>query len=201
MKKAMRVVLAAGLVLAAVAGGVRAFNPQPEPPARFGMVGLARTQMAVLNAVLAVPIPNDGRSSCRLVLSFVDGQGRPFHDASGSEVSKLIELRGGAADSIRLRAADVLLDGQLRIPIRAVVTPVPNDGSPVPEDGTPVPDDGIPVPDDGIPVPNDGVPSDCTGLVATLEIVGPLGATQLLYTPIPNDGQPVPNDGVAGGSR
>jgi hypothetical protein len=183
MKKAMRVALAVGLVLAAIPGGVRAFNPQVAPPARFGMVGLARTQMAVLNAVRITPVPDDGRSPCRLVLSFVDGQGRPFHDAAGREVSKRVELRDELADFVILRAADVLTAGQLRIPIRAVVVPVPDDGTPVPEDGS--------------PVPEDGVRSDCRELVATLEIVGPLGATQLLYTPVPDDGQPVPDDGVA----
>jgi hypothetical protein len=126
MRKAMRVVLAAGLGLAGVAGRVRASDPPPEPPPRFGMVGLARMQMAVLSAVLATPVPNDGRSPCRLVLSFVDGQGRPFHDAAGREVCRRVELHGAAADSLLLQAADVLSAGQLRIP---------NDGQPVPEDG------------------------------------------------------------------
>ena len=165
MKNTMRAVAGVSLGVLGAAGLARAFNPQPEPPARSDG-GPGRTQTAVLNAVLVGP-PDPDRPACRLDLSFVDAQGRPFHDASGGEAGKRVELRGGVADSIRLRAGDVLRDDQLRIPIRAVMSPPPDDN----------------------------VPSDCTGLVATLEIVGPLGATQLLYSPPPDDGSPVPEDG------
>jgi hypothetical protein len=157
--------------------GAADFNPQPEPPA-FGMVGLARTQTAVLHAVL-VPVPEDGtpppddNRSCRLVLSFVGAGGQPFHDAAGNEVRKPVTLRGRVADSLTLRSQDVLTGTQLRAPIRAVVTPVPDDGA----------------------------PSDCRALVATLEIVGALGATQILYTPPPDDGVPPPDDGLSGRTR
>jgi hypothetical protein len=132
------------------------------------MVGLALTQTAVLNVVLAAPTPDDGRSSCRTVVSFVDAQGRPFHDAAGSEVRSLLELRVGAADSIRLWSGDVLGSGQLRIPIRAVLSPTPDDGH----------------------------ASDCSGVVPTLEIVSTLGVTQALYSPTPDDNQPTPDDGL-----
>lgn len=108
----------------------------------FGMVGLSRTQTAVLNVVLT-GTPDDRRPACRRVLSFVDGQGRRFHDSAGNEVSRQVELRGNAAESLTLRSRDVLGDGQLRAPIRAVLT-APHD---------------------------DGTASDCRGLVATLEIV------------------------------
>jgi hypothetical protein len=152
----------------------RAFNPQPEPPA-FGVVGIGRGQFAVLNAVLTQPVPDDSspppddnRSGCRLVLSFVGADGRTLLDASGAEAKKSVELRGGVAESLVLQAADVLADGQLRRSIRAVM----------------------------IGPPDDSIPSDCTGLVATMEIVGPNGWTQVLYAPIPDDNSPVPDDGA-----
>jgi hypothetical protein len=68
MKKVMTVVLGAP-ALALGPWVVRAFNPQPEPPA-FKMVGLARTQTAVLNVVATNP-PGDTRTACRRGLSFV----------------------------------------------------------------------------------------------------------------------------------
>jgi len=186
MKKA-RILMASGATLLGLASLAGASNPQPQPPVRFGMVGLAQTQTAILNVVL-VPPPDDGRAACRLVLSFVDGQGRPFHDARGDEIRKRVELSGGGSDSLRLRAGDILGAGRLRTAVRAVIIPVP-------DDGVPTPDDGIPTPDDGNPTPDDGMPSTCTRVVASLEIVGPQGATQLLYAPTPDDGQPVPDDG------
>ena len=57
-------------------GPAAAFNPQPDPPARFGMVGLVADQTARLNVVApplrsrdALPAP------CRVLLSFLDGDG------------------------------------------------------------------------------------------------------------------------------
>jgi hypothetical protein len=155
---------AATLAVAALvtAGTVRAFNPQPDPP-RFGIVGLARGQTAVINAVLGEP-PDDNRPACLLVLSFVGADGRTLAGAGGRESRKVVALRGNVAASLSVRAADVLDEGQLRLPIRAVL------GNP----------------------PDDGVPSDCRGLLASVEIVGPLGHTQL-YVP-PDPGHPPDTD-------
>src|SRR5262245_36974111 len=152
---------AAGLLF--VTGPAVAFNPQPEPPA-FGMVGLARSQTAILNVVLA-PVPEDGQPPCLVDLSFADASGRSFRDAAGHDVRKRVELRGNVAATLQLRWQDAIPGGQLRAPIRAVAIPVPDDGF------------------------------DCTGLVATLEIVDLLGGTRVLYTPVPDDGSPVPEDG------
>jgi len=128
----------------------------------------------VLNVVLAQPPdpqqpPDPGREACHLVLSFMDAQGRPFHDAAGNEVKKMVELRGNVADSLRLRSGDAIPAGQLRAPIRALLSQPPDPTQ----------------------------PSDCMGLVATLEIVGPLGFTQLLYVGQPPDpAVPSTNDGI-----
>jgi hypothetical protein len=180
--------LMAVVALGLTQASTRAFNPQPEPPA-FGMVGIGRGQFAVLNAVLTTPVPDDsvpppdpdspppddgvnppddGRPVCRLVLSFVGADGRTLMDASGAEAKKTVELQGGVAASLTLRAADVLADAQLRRAIRAVMQGPPDDNT----------------------------PSDCNGLVATMEIVGPNGWTQLLYAPIPDDSIGPPDDGA-----
>ena len=153
-------VCAGALAVAALPAG--AFNPQPEPP--LGMVGLARTQTAILNAVLTQP-PDPAAPACVMVLSFVDAAGRLFHDAAGNQVVKRVELRGNVAQSIQLRSQDAVPDGQLRVPIRGVVQP---------------------------PDPTQPPDPQCVGLVATLEIVDLLGATRVLavsqINPIPDDG-------------
>jgi hypothetical protein len=68
---------AIGLALV-VAAPAQAFNPQPDPPARFAMVGLVVDQTARLN-VVAMPTRRDVPSGpCRLTLSFKDSQGNPL---------------------------------------------------------------------------------------------------------------------------
>jgi hypothetical protein len=149
---------------------VWSFNPQPDPP-RFGIVGVARDQTAVINAVLGEP-PDDGHPGCRLVLSFVGADGRTLVDAMGTEIKTLVTLRGGAASSLTFRAADVMDEGQHRLSTRAVID-VP--------------------PDPGLP-PDPDVPSDCNGLVATVELVAPNGWTTLSQAGIAWGGptQPAP---------
>jgi hypothetical protein len=149
--KVRRIAMAlAGTAVIAV-GNARAFNPQPEPPA-FGIVGLSQTQTAILNAVLTQP-PDPARPACELVLSFVDADGQPFHDAAGTEITKRVMLQGAKARSLQLRPAEAVPVGQTRAPIRAVVSQPPDPQG----------------------------PSDCTGLVATLELVSRRGLTQMLY--------------------
>jgi hypothetical protein len=149
--------------LAVTALPASAFNPQPEPP--LGVMGLARTQTAILNVVLTQP-PDPAAPACVMVLSFVDATGRRFHDASGAEVTKRVDLRGNVAQALVLRWQDAVPDGQLRVPIRGVVQP---------------PDPALP------PDPQ------CAGLVATLEIVDLLGATRVLAV---SRIQPTPDDGA-----
>ncbi len=165
----VRWTLAVSAAALAAAATAAAFNPQPEPP--LGIVGLARSQTAILNAVLTQPPdpgqpPDPAAPPCVMVLAFVDASGQVFHDAAGSEVTKRVELRGHAADSLVLRSQDAVPSGQLRVAIRGVVQP---------------------------PDPTQPPDPQCGGLVATLEIVDILGMTRVLATsliqPVPNDGQ------------
>ena len=166
MRKTGIVSAAAFLAAVLTASGALAFNPQPEPPA-WALVGLARTQLAVLHAVLVQPPdpaqPPDPTLPCALVMSFVDANGNVFHDAAGNEVKREVLLRDDVAASLQLRASDILGTTQLRVPIRPVITEQP---------------------------PDPGQPTSCRGLVGTLEVVSPLGFTQLVvvgtYAPIPD---------------
>jgi hypothetical protein len=38
-----------------------------------------------------------------VMLSFLDADGEPFHDAAGAEVSRRVTLHGGAAESLQLQ--------------------------------------------------------------------------------------------------
>jgi hypothetical protein len=147
----VRLTLGLGAAWLAAAGPAAAFNPQPEPPA-FGMMGLARTQWALLTAVLTQP-PDPGAPACEMALSFVDSTGRLLNDAAGNPLTRRVSLRGNVAASLQVRSQDVIPDGQLRFAIRGVVQP-----------------------------PDPGQPPDpqCVGLVATVEIVDLLGATRVL---------------------
>jgi hypothetical protein len=139
----------APVVTLAAAGPALSFNPQPDPP-KFGIVGVARDQAAVINAVLA-DTPDDGHPGCRLVLSFVGANGNTLVNASGAEIKKQVTLRGSAAERLAFRASEVMPPVDWRLPIRAVLSEPPDDG----------------------------IPSDCTGVVATMELVAPNGWTTL----------------------
>jgi len=139
----------APVVILAAAGPAWSFNPQPDPP-KFGIVGVARDQAVVLNAVLGEP-PDDGHPGCLVDLSFVGADGNTLVNAAGQAISLRTTLRGNVAQKLAFRAENVMREGQLRLPIRAVLADTPDDGT----------------------------PSDCTGLIATVELVAPNGWTTL----------------------
>jgi hypothetical protein len=153
---------AAGLAVAlAVAVPVLGFGAEPELPA-FGMVGVARRQTAILNAVLT-HAPNGDHPGCAVTMSFVDATGTVFRDRTGTEVKKRVVLRDNVADSLLLPAADVLGVFERRKSIRAAV----------------------------VETPDPGAVSDCCALTLTLEIVGATGSTSELALPrAPNPPNP-----------
>lgn len=144
-----RAALAAMAVLVGVAAPALVFAVTSELPV-FGMLGLGRGRAAVLHLVLVHP-PNPLHPGCRVTASFVDARGQVFHDRAGNPVEQTFALRDNVAAALTLRAADILATGETRKPIRAVLTDPPDDGT----------------------------PSDCTCLVATEEIVGASGRTDL----------------------
>ena len=69
--------LAAPVLVLAAALAVRAFNPQPDPPAVFGMTGITLSETARLSAVVragsaTLPAP----TGCRVSFAFLAADGR-----------------------------------------------------------------------------------------------------------------------------
>ena len=116
----------------------------------FGMLGLSRGQVAVLNLVLTGP-PSAEHPGCHLTASFVDAQGQVFHDAAGRPVQQDFALRPQVAATLQLRAADILGDLERRKSTRVVLAQASDSG----------------------------LSSDCTCLVATREVVGARGGSSL----------------------
>ena len=154
---------------------VRAFNPQPEPPARFGMAGLALAQTARLNAVNVSPPPDDGRTdppepNCEVTLGFVDGNGQVFVDRSGREMTGRASLGPGQAAYLDMRSGEVL-GTERRVQFRA----------------------GL---EFFLPPVDPDMPDPCRNIVATLEIFDTFtGRTMVLYHP-PDPGSPPPDDSL-----
>lgn len=75
------------LAAVAAAGGVRsrkawAFNPQPEPPGRWGMFGIVEGQTARVSVVNTSADPHGyPPGPCRVSLAFVDSDGVVLKDA------------------------------------------------------------------------------------------------------------------------
>ena len=115
----------------------------------FGMLGLARGQDAVLSLVLVGTPPPD-HPGCRVNASFVDARGEVLRDAHGNPVQRTFELHDNVAAALTLRGAEVL-GSQLRLSLRAVLS-------------TP---------------PEESASSDCTCMMATMEMVGTTGRSDL----------------------
>jgi hypothetical protein len=116
----------------------------------FGMLGLSRGHVVVLNLVLTGPASAD-HPGCHLTASFVDAEGQVLQDAAGQPVQRDFVLRPQVAATLQLQAADVLGDLERRKPTRAVLATPPD--------------------------PN--LNSDCRCLAALRETVGPRGKTVL----------------------
>jgi hypothetical protein len=136
--------------IVAMAAALGVGTPASAQVPTFGMIGLSRGQVAVLNLVLVdQPVPN--HPGCRVAASFVDERGQVFVDVKGNPARRLFTLQPQIANALTL-TADTLNDGKQRRRIRAVVTPA----SPV------------------------TAPSNCTCLIVNQEIINPEGLTALV---------------------
>ncbi len=150
-------------VVAAALGVWAPAHAQAQLPV-FGMIGLAEGQFAALNLVL-VQSPDELHPGCRVIASFVDRNGQVFTDPGGTAARRLVTLQPQIAKQFKLYAAQILTAGETRKAIRAVLTPVPNTA----------------------------VPSDCTCLVANVELVDPNGQTTVVdYGRAPEDSGTTP---------
>ncbi len=89
----------------------------------FGIVGLARNQVARLNALNPGNAYGDRNAVCSADLQFVDDQGRELKSTSSTQIE------WGRAASLELPAKEVL-KGTLRIEIRGVIKTAINRPSP-----------------------------------------------------------------------
>jgi hypothetical protein len=107
---------------------VRAFNPQPDPPAVFGMVGITYSETARLSAVVrAGSAVLTAPTACRVAFSFVAADGRvlkqeikailpghaAFVDLTGAEAALPpgpISLRTGIRPVVEVAAAQSSAD-------------------------------------------------------------------------------------------
>jgi hypothetical protein len=80
MKNTLSTVLAAAAVAFAIATPAHAFNPQPDPPGRWTMMGLVSDQTARLS-VLSLPTAR-GATQCTVTLNFLDAEGNKLVEAS-----------------------------------------------------------------------------------------------------------------------
>ena len=104
--------------------GVRAFNPQPDPPG-FGMVGISYGQTLRLNIVNTGGVLSGfPPGPCKVQLGFLDDSGRYVRKAGGREgftevVRKAGRLDSGQSMSLDVTSDDVLMDGAGRAEVRA----------------------------------------------------------------------------------
>ena len=123
---------------------------------RFGMIGIARGQVARLNAVMADPpdpsVPNGltpqgiqpqgvEPTPFRVRLGFVGANGIPLRDRAGNVISMEVLLLPGQGVWLDLDAGDVLALFELRKQIRPVVSYLPTANIPAPDPETHVVDD------------------------------------------------------------
>ena len=97
-RKAVRrlamVALFAGLTASTSSPGARAFNPQPEPPGRWGLFGIVADQTARVSVVNTSADPRGvPPGPCRVSLAFVDVDGTVLKEAR-------LTLRPGQATSL-----------------------------------------------------------------------------------------------------
>ena len=126
----------------------------------FGMIGLAKGQVAILNLVLS-EAAEENHPGCQVTASFVDAEGAVFNNPAGNPIMETFTLEPRIAADLRLPAVQILAEGQVRTSIRAVLAPAPNIAT----------------------------PSRCSCLIASLELVNPNGQTTILDYGTPRSSQ------------
>lgn len=103
---------------------------QTPPPVHdrisFGMVGITPGQTIRLS-VVNTDFTRQGElppDPCRVVLTFLDAEGRHYRTRDGAVVRRVVQLRPGQATFLDLNA-DEFATGGSRIQLRAVVTATP----------------------------------------------------------------------------
>ncbi|MFL6228174.1 MAG: hypothetical protein ACJ741_05290 [Pyrinomonadaceae bacterium] len=112
-----RVTIAIALVTVLATGAVwevsraRSFNPQPDPPGRYTMVGIVRGQSIRINASNIAPSdPNLPPDPCRVRLGFVDADGNLItNPRTGEAVGRTVTLQRGQSTFLHLDADEFVV--------------------------------------------------------------------------------------------
>lgn len=125
-----RVTIAIALVTMLATGAIwgvrraRAFNPQPDPPGRYTMVGIVRGQSIRINASNIAPAdPNLPPDPCRVRLAFMDAEGTVLtNPRTGEAVGRTITLQRGQSAFLHVNADEFFTGdtAQARLELRPV---------------------------------------------------------------------------------
>jgi hypothetical protein len=104
------ILLMAALALAViwVVAPIQAFNPQPDPPGKWGMVGITPYETGRLNVVTNDSTP---AQSCTIGLGYLDADGRALK-------TDFKVLRTGRAQYLDLMGIDAVPRGEMRAEIQ-----------------------------------------------------------------------------------
>ena len=98
MKRGLAIAALAVLVMLASGRIVKAFNPQPDPPALFGMVGVTPGETLQLN-VVNVELPGIPPGPCKVTLRFLNDNGVIVK-------GKVVTVKSGQAASLTITGAE-----------------------------------------------------------------------------------------------
>jgi len=125
-----RVTIAIALVAMLAAAAIwevrraRAFNPQPDPPGRYTMVGIVRGQSIRINASNINPAdPNSPPDPCRVRMAFMDADGTVLtNPRTGEAVGRTVTLQRGQSTFLHLDADEFFIGdtGATRLELRPV---------------------------------------------------------------------------------
>jgi hypothetical protein len=89
----------------------RAFNPQPDPPGRYTLIGIVHGQSIQINASNIAPTdPNAPPDPCRVRLGFVDTDGNPLtNPRTGEAVGRTVTLQNGQSTFLHLDADEFFI--------------------------------------------------------------------------------------------
>ncbi len=113
------ILLMAALALAViwVVTPIQAFNPQPDPPGKWGMVGITPYETGRLNVVTNDSTPAQG---CTIGLGYLDADGRALK-------TDFKVLRTGRAQYLDLMGIDAVPRGEMRAEIQPFLNERPMD--------------------------------------------------------------------------
>lgn len=118
MKRALAIAAAALLVFLATGRIVKAFNPQPDPPALFGMIGITPEDTLQLN-IVNIELPQLPPGPCKVTLRFLDSRGVTLKDQT-------ISVKSRQAASLTLTGAEA--GGGFRSEVHPVLLLTSNEG-------------------------------------------------------------------------